>query len=479
MKKIYSTYSFLQRLSPKQQKDFVAFLGNTYFNRQEKLVQLANILLEDPESDMDKKSLFIRLFGEEKTYREQLVYDAISQLGKLLNKFLALQMFDTDHALQHQCLLQALSNQQEEKMYQRAWKKAVKHWEAYPYRDLSYYKGQLSIHQNATEFTAGLQERKQEEHLEASIKYLDIYYWSARLKYSCELLNRQNILNQSVPAEVLAPLNSWIEHIPAIYLETPLLHAYLLIFHSLKEPENEDRYERMIHWLHHHTDRISSKEVSDMYAYAQNCCIRRINQGASGYLKRLFDLFEQLVAKQLVLDDGVMDHRKLKNMVTVGLRLKAFDWVDTLLHMHRTHLLPRYQEDAYRFNLASLKYAQGRHSEALTQLQQVEFQDIYYHLSAKSLLLKLYFESDEDAALEFLLETFRLYLQRNQSIGAFQRKVHLNLIRFTKKLYRLREQKRILKAEVFRSRQQVLHDSILTKKEIANRSWLIEQLGQL
>lgn len=479
MKKIFPIFSFIQALSDKEKKALLVYLSNPYFNKQSRLHQLAQLIIKEKHIEQNKEYLFKQLFGQETTYQERWVYDAISQLGNLLNSFLALQQYESNQALQHACLLQALAIHQDEKQYHRAWKKAERSWEAYPYKDLAYYQGQLRIHQDAAEFNAGLQQRKQEHHLESSIKYLDIYYWSARLKYSCELLNRQNILNQDVPQELLSPLDLWLEQIPSFYLEVPLLRAYHLIFYALKEPENEGRYEDMIDWLQFHTDQISSKEVSDMYAYAQNCCIRRINQGASGYLERLFDLFEQLVSKHLLLDDGIMDHRKLKNMVTVGIRLKAFDWVDELLHDYREHLLPRYQEDAYRFNLASLRYAQGQHSEALAELQQVEFQDIFYSLSAKSLLLKLYYESDEDAALEFLLETFRLYLQRNRSIGSFQRKVHLNLLRFTKKLYRLREQQGILSKDVFHHRQKALKEVIATKTEIANRSWLLEQVDKL
>ncbi|MEO0469380.1 MAG: hypothetical protein AAF206_07165, partial [Bacteroidota bacterium] len=169
---------------------------------------------------------------------------------------------------------------------------------------------------------------------------------------------------------------------------------------------------------------------------------------------------------------------RLKNMVTVGIRLQAYEWVDEFLHRYRDRLLPAYQEDAYCLNLASLRYAQGQASAALQLLQQVEFHDVFYDLSARSLLLKLYFENDEDAALTFLLETFRRFLHRNYAISQFQRDIHLNLLRFTRKLYRLREQKDLLTGDVFQQRLQQLKEKMMST-EVANRSWLAEQMSRI
>ena len=148
------------------------------------------------------------------------------------------------------------------------------------------------------------------------------------------------------------------------------------------------------------------------------------------------------------------------------------------LEEYRQELRPEAAENAYRFNLASLRYAQGQLSAALQLLQQVEFHDVFYDLSARSLMLRLYFENDEDAALEFLLETFRRFLQRNRALSQFQRDIHLNLLRFTKKLYRLREQKDIQADEVFSQRMLRLQE-MLMETEVANRSWLAEQINRV
>lgn len=456
------------------------FLESPYFNRQDRLRKLGAYLIQkNPSHKPDKQVLHTLLYGKKGDFREQVVYDALSQLNKLLHRFLALREFEKNSAEQDRHLLKGLAEQQDEAAYHRHWKKAFLAWEAYPHQDLAYLEGQYTLHRHASEFEAGLQRRGQDFKLEKTVHYLDLHYWGERLKYSCELLNRSHILKQNAPQELIAPLQQWIKTLPDTYRNEAAIQAYLLIFNALQSPGDEAFYLKWIQWLDMNSHLFSPEEAADMYNYAQNYCIRQINQGNSAYLARLFTLFEQLVTKNLILDQGYMDHRKLKNMVAVGIRLQAYEWVDDFLHSYRGKLLPEFQTDAYRFNLASLRHAQGQHSEALSLLQQVEFRDVFDHLSARSLMLKLYYESDEDAALEFLLETFRLYLQRNRSINPFQRRIHLNLLRLSRKLYRLRAQRSVLAPSLFQERLTGLRQQIKTAEEVANRSWLLTQVDLL
>ena len=50
-------------------------------------------------------------------------------------------------------------------------------------------------------------------------------------------------------------------------------------------------------------------------------------------------------------------------------------------------------------------------------LLKVEFNDVYYHLDSKSLLMKVYFELDEYDAFSSLVDAFKIYLRRNQTIS--------------------------------------------------------------
>ncbi|MEL6851452.1 MAG: hypothetical protein AAFP92_23225 [Bacteroidota bacterium] len=441
-----------------------------------RLQSLAHLLYhaEDPQS-LTHEDIFKQAYGKKVAFKEQLVYDILSQFGRQLGQFLALRQFEQDSMSQQRYHLAALGELKHEKAFQRQASQTFKSLDKIPFQDQQQLQARYEIHREISVFEANMQRRDDDQQLVKTVQYLDLSYWSARLKYSCELLNRQNILQSSQEDDAVTPVIQGWHTLTEAQQQQPALQVYWQLFQLLKEPENTEQYHHWMNWLEAHFEAFSADELRDLYSYAQNYCIRRINQGDHPFLSYLFRLFESLVEKNLVLDGEIMDHRKLKNMVTVGIRLKAFEWVGNLLENYREKLLVEYQQDAYLFNLASLRYAQGRHAEALELLQQVEFKDIFYALSAKSLMLKLYYESDEDTALEFLMETFRLFLQRNRLLNPFQRKVHLNLLRFTRKLYRLRDQRTILPKNQFETRIQQLAETIRTAEDVPNRSWLLQQ----
>jgi hypothetical protein len=91
-------------------------------------------------------------------------------------------------------------------------------------------------------------------------------------------------------------------------------------------------------------------------------------------------------------------------------------------------------------------------------------------MTAKTMLLKMYYEQDELDALESLLESMRTYMQRKKVIG-YHKTNYKNFIRYTKKLLKVNPYNKLL---VERLRKEIETTNPLTEQE-----WLLRQLGQL
>ncbi|MEZ4826502.1 MAG: hypothetical protein R3C61_09440 [Bacteroidia bacterium] len=203
-----------------------------------------------------------------------------------------------------------------------------------------------------------------------------------------------------------------------------------------------------------------------------------INQGQAEYQTSLFGLFQDLIDQNLLLENGWLDHRKYKNIITVGLRLKLLTGCGNfytttvkacLLISVKTHspttLLPIIMKKQYH--------------QALPLLSQVSYTDVYYHLSAKAMMLKIYFEMEEDLAFESLLDTFRIFLNRNRTISAYQRTVHKNLIRFARKAWQLRNESVLWSAELREAAIKKLLTEITSVREVANINWLTGEVSRI
>ena len=95
------------------------------------------------------------------------------------------------------------------------------------------------------------------------------------------------------------------------------------------------------------------------------------------------------------------------------------------------------------------------------------------------LLLRIYFESDEDEALQNLIASFKIYLQRNKLLAEKKHKRYYNLFRFTLKLHNIYKRAAYNKKEKSKAQLKKLNEQILANNYIVNKSWLLNQLKSI
>lgn len=114
---------------------------------------------------------------------------------------------------------------------------------------------------------------------------------------------------------------------------------------------------------------------------------------------------------------------------------------------------------------------------AIRLLQNVVFTDVFYHLGAKLMLLKMYYETEQTEPFYSLIDAFNIYLYRNKGISIYQRKSYLNLIRFTKKLFDLKINPPV--SQKFKERIVAIEKRIKSNQNIVSLVWLNERMGEL
>jgi hypothetical protein len=197
------------------------------------------------------------------------------------------------------------------------------------------------------------------------------------------------------------------------------------------------------------------------------------------YLEELFDLYKEELQSGLILIHEELDHSDYKNIVTVGLRLKQYVWVSEFMEEYRALVQPVYRDNVYHFCQADLLYAKRKLGEAIRLLQTVAFTDVFYQLSSRMLLIKLYFEMKEEEGLFYALDAFERFLRRNKSIARERREGHRNFIAFSRRLARLRERQPLLVPADFQQRLSALRSRMRDTDKISNLRWLEEKFDGL
>ena len=481
--KNYRVIDLLRGLSAGEFRRFVLYVESPYFNQSPPLVRLIQLLQRAApdfgEALLSKAHLHQVMFGEEEPFREQAVHDQLSRLLRLLEGFLAQQHYEADAASQDRHLLQSLDQRHLEGHFPRIYRRTEQRRTGSHLRDVQYYLDQYQLGVIGDAFFGKTQNRTFEGNMAGLVRDLDTFYLASKLRSVCEMINRRNILNKDYQPEMVQEIMDYLDRPGNPYRQIPAISIYRQIYLTLTEAEAEPHYRQLVDLLQQHTRDFSRAEAYSMYAYAQNYCIRRINQGDSAYLHELFTLYRRLLEEKLLLEEGTLAHEHYKNITTVGLRLQAYDWVRDFLDAYKEHLHPDHQENAYNYNLSVYYFEQGRYREAMLLLQQVEFTDVYYRLSAKAILLKTYYEAGDEEGLRHQARAILAFLKRNDQVSRYLAQGYANMVRFAREIARLRSRQASLKTTDFQARCESLMTRLAQQGSTSNANWLRQKLREL
>jgi hypothetical protein len=459
-------FSLLKTLNIEEFHWFEKYVKSSFFNHKTDVIKLIESLKKYHPTYLSKnlteEKLYQKVYPTEKYENKQLRY-LMSDTSKLLEEFLAYIEYENESAYKTSLLLRSLNKRNLDKYFIS--KQKMEGEKIVSQKDAAFYFQQHILNATTHSFVRKVQNRGIDESLQNMNDNLDRYYLSTKLKYCCEILNRQNILSStyeiSMLDEILLHLNKKpYEHIPAISI-------YYNILLTLTDSENEIHFFELKKTLTQNHSSFSKNELRDMYAFAQNYCIKRINLGKTIFLEELFQIYQTLLKTEILLTDGILSQWDYKNITAVGLRLNQREWIESFIDNYKVKLMGDEQENAYQYNKAYLAFYNKDYSQVLKRLQQVEFTDIYYQLDSKNLLVKTYYEKEDIDALLSAIHSFSSFIRKHKLISEYQRSAYLNFLILVDKLNKVLIMEKV--------NWNKLKNEIENTKPLADVTWLIKK----
>jgi hypothetical protein len=470
-------YQLLGCFSEVEMQDLVSFASSNYFNSNKKLSHLLRYLSENRtnEAVLDGKSVFKAVFPE-RSYDEVYLRKQSSLLYQLVKKFLVFQAVEQDDFYSQLLLLRQLESKKLERQFQTTFHKIQKQIGERALLDHQLLFQKYQIAEEADRLFAKSQTRRFDQALQQKLDSLDDYYFAKKLKESCEMLNRSKIVEANYTLHFIEDIVKIAQEDTRLQ-QIPIIQIYLQILLTLKEEKEEHHYRRLVVLLEQYFQGFSQQEALNMFKYAQNYCIRKINGGQVNYWQELFQLYQIQLQQKLYTWNGPFPIDDYKNIVTVGLQLKAYDWVKDFLYQHKDDLDEKHRENVFHYNLAVYYFGIQDFDNAIRLLSTVKFSDIYYELSGRLLLMKIYFQVDEFDTLIYQIDALKLQLKRSQKIAASYRQGVDNFLTQLKRLARLQEEEAYLPKAKWQIKAQKLEKRIKEQDPLINRNWLAEKLA--
>ena len=293
-----------------------------------------------------------------------------------------------------------------------------------------------------------------------------LFFMITTLRYACAAMEHQNVRNVAYEIPLL---DSVLEEVKGKgYDAYPLLKIYYYGYLSLRKPEDTSHFFALKSYLN--DDRLTTEEQKSTLLMCINFMLKKINTGKVEYARETFELYQYGIDTQCLLEgEGLMlSAFAYKNIVTLGLNLKEYDWIETFICDYSQYLPKELRGNYKHFNTAKLAFDKGDFVKAMDLLLQVEYDELLLNIDAKVILLKIYYKEGSYDALEALLDSFRMFLHRQKSL-AYIKTNYMNLILFIKKLLIISTDNQAIEK---------MKKEMNTTPQLAERKWLLEQISK-
>lgn len=460
MQKILIT---INAFSKGEQRRFSQFLQSPIFNQRPDVIKLYDFLLEN-RVDTVVKEQFFGIVPAEKPYSAQQMRLLMSYLQKLADQFLALEQWQNTAGAVESATTQAYREKGLDRHFQDALKLAKQALERQTLRNSDYYVRQGTLLWEEARYNS-LRHPEDEQYLIQLSGNSDLIWLVQKLRYLCLHTAYRARYNSSQSLSLRSEVDLILERF-AIE-DIPAISTWYYCLKMLEASDAAEHFGRFKVALLQQDQVFNADEVRDLFLFAINYCIRKVNEGQTDYFHDILDFYKDGLIKGHLFDKEVLSSYTYYNIVAAGLHTREYAWVEDFIHRYRNTLERHYRDSAFNFNLARLEFARKNFDAALACLQHTNYHEPLLNMAAKTIALKIYYIQNEYDVLHAHLEALIKYIRRKPGLG-YHRNNYLNLARFTQKLIALNWND---KSEVLALKQKIESEKVLTERE-----WLLEQV---
>lgn len=469
----------IEAMDGRERERLRQFVESPYFNRHAATTALLSFVLAELGKNRPRltEDRALRALKDHPT--KQSLSDLMSGLMKLVNRFLAVEQLREEEfreavltikrtdALKRERLLENRGKRLERRLEKRDRRDADLHLIAYEWKNINAYR---VVEDN----------RDDTDEILSTLDHLDRFYMVEKLRHGYHLTANAMMRSKEYNIRFLTPILDFLATPEGRKLRKDDREAGIDCYYhallTLLEPDQTEHYDYLRHYLNEGSGRLTEAQVRDAFTFATNYCIHRIRLGdRDPYLHELLRVYERGIATGALYKLGVMSEYDYKNITTVGIALREFDWVEDFLETQKHFISVTSRENAYAYNRANLLYHRGELDASARLLARVTDSDLTYHVNRIPLQVQIAFEQDDQEYALHLLENFRLFCLRNKKINAGHRREYINYTKLCKQLVNLRFQRGYVEREIYERKLADLHTAIKADSGSLGRTWLLRE----
>jgi hypothetical protein len=442
----------LATLSPAEHREFGKFVRSPFFNTRAQLVELYEHMsaAEGPKGALALEGTALRL--------------AQSALLALLEQYLTYKEKFEDSERGKIRLAAAYRKRNLAKHFRITLREARQSCEKRPWRHAEYYHDRNLMEWEQYQHDSS-QKRTDNLNLQQTSDLMDTAFVARKLRLACLAQSHQAVYRTEYQLGLLDAVLRHVEGSPLA--EVPAVGLYFHCYRFLSDPQATGHFERFHQMLLRHAAAFPDEELRTLHLLAINFGVKKINESSEGWLRTTLDLYRSALERELLLENGLLSRFAFNNIVAIALRVGDTDWAEQFVERYKPLLERQWREATASLNRARVAYARRDYAAALPHLQRSDYKDLINNLIAKTLQLKIYYETDEFDLLESHLASMSNFIRRHTAIG-YHRSNYSRMLHYTRQLMALNfHDEKAIQA----LRQDIEGEPVLTEK-----AWLLEML---
>ncbi|MBK8427423.1 MAG: hypothetical protein IPL27_16265 [Lewinellaceae bacterium] len=299
-----------------------------------------------------------------------------------------------------------------------------------PWRHADYYHDLNLIEWEQYQYDTTAR-RTESLNLQATSDMMDTAFIARKLRLACLARSHQAVFRTDYQMGLLEAV---LQHVETTGLvQIPAIGLYFHCYHFLNDAQATAHFEAFKAMLFEHAGVFPPEELRTMYLLAINYGIKKINESSEGWLRATLELYQSALQHGLLLENQRLSRFAFNNIVAIALRVGEVDWAEKFILDYKPSLERQWREVTSSLNLARVAYARKDFPAALSHLQRSDYKDLLNNLIAKTLQLKIYYETDEYDLLDSHLTSMSNFIRRHTAIG-YHRTNYSRIVYYTRQL---------------------------------------------
>ncbi len=459
----------LKTFDSKELKRFMLFVDSPYFNKNQNFVGLLNFIKKHhPVFHPDRfneKEAFIAVFPDS-TFKEDAINKLLSKLFKLLGDFFAVEKTMSSSFKREFYLLCQYDQRNLSHDFHRLSKNIRKNLESKQPISINNYHNILLFEQEVNRVASTKEDKGVGDANFGQVNSsLDLYYMYFKLIYTCQEINRQNIIKGLSTKLYNKEIIGIIPKTP--YIKNPIISIWYEAYLMLSSKESFPHYSKLKQDLFDHHTLMDGALVRNLFTFLENTAIS--NMSGQELYEELFSLYNFQIDIDVLLHKQVTAQGILINYINVAHYLGKIDTAAAFMNKMKPSLMKTLPEN-FLLCEAIVLFHKEKYKDALGKLNEVNPSNINTKLFERIWRLKVYYQLKYRDILYDSFKSFRVFLTNNKDIVSdSSAEVYKNYITCLSHI----SKSPVLDSETSNK----IFKNFIEGKDIVERKWLLQILN--